>query len=77
MASIVEYDEYTTKVRGSLATAWKFFERYKRPRTNSDWDALTIALGDYRDAFTSDLIVCVVDELEREYKHAMARKTSI
>jgi hypothetical protein len=34
-------------------------------------------LGDYRDSFTSDLIIVVVDELEREYKHEITRRPAL
>jgi len=77
MAIKRNYDEYESRIRDSLAAAWKFFERYKRPRTKADWDLIAVGMGDYRDIFTSDLIICVVDELEREYAHSMGRKETV
>jgi hypothetical protein len=71
------HDEYTEKIRASMAAAYRFFERHKQPRTTADWDCIGISLGAYRDSFTQDLIICVVDELEREYTHEMGRGESV
>jgi hypothetical protein len=68
------YDEYTERIRTCFASAYVFFEKHKKPRTNADWDLIALHLGDYRDIFTSDLIIAVVDELERECHHAMTRR---
>lgn len=57
-----------------MAAAWAFFEKHKQPRTAADWDIIAVNMGEYRDALTSDLIICMVDELDREYNHAMNRK---
>jgi len=67
------FDEHESKVRESLVSAWRFFKQHKKPRTNSDWDKIAIALGEYRDDLTSDLIICLTDEIDREYNHAMNR----
>jgi hypothetical protein len=72
-----EYDEYAARISESFAAAWRFFEKHRNPRTSADWDRLTIALSDYRDTFTSDLIIVVVDELEREYKHEITRRPAL
>jgi len=72
-----EYDEYEYRISESFAAAWRFFERYQKPRTVADWDRVTIALGEYRDKFTKDLIVVVVDEIEREYNHETTRRPAL
>lgn len=72
-----EYDEYESRISESFAAAWRFFEKHQKPRTVADWDILTIALGSYRDKFTKDLIIVVVDELEREYAHEMTRRPAL
>jgi hypothetical protein len=69
------FDEYEARILLSFDTAREFFKTHKRPRTSKDWDMIDIALCDYRDSFTGDLVTAVVDELLRECEHAKARQS--
>jgi hypothetical protein len=72
-----QYDEYTSRIRESFSAAFIFFKQHKKPRTAADWDRIALSLGDYRDEFTSDLIIAVVDEMERESNHELTRRMTV
>ena len=71
----IPFDEYDERIKFSLDAAYAFFKAHKRPRDANDWDRIDLALNDYRDVFTSDLIMAVVDELQKESDHAKKRKS--
>jgi len=71
------YNEHESQIRACFAAAWAFFEKHKQPRSKFDWDLIALDLGNYRDNFTSDLIIAVVDEMERECNHEMARRSTL
>jgi len=63
-------DEYVNQTKNSLDSALGFFERHMRPRTDDDWDAISVDMNKYRPPLASELIAAVVNDLEREYHHA-------
>jgi len=71
------YNEHESQIRGCFASAWAFFDKHKQPRSKADWDLIALDLGNYRDSFTSDLIIAVVDEMERECNHEMTRRPTL
>lgn len=63
-------DEYSQRIKGSFDTAYNFISKHKRPRTDTDWNAIVGDIGAYSDPLTVGLVVECVAELEREYKEA-------
>lgn len=62
-------DEHRQNVRYQFAQAYRFFEKHIQPRTDADWDAIAADLAQYRPPLVADLIVALIDEMEREYNH--------
>jgi len=61
------YTPYQQYIRQCLADVYRFLDTHKQPRTNEDWAAIAETLKQYKDPFTSSLLIACVNELEREY----------
>ena len=63
-------DKYKTGGEYFLAIdkAWQFFMKNENPKTDEDWDVIVSELEQFKTPLEIDLMLAVVNELERTYK---------
>lgn len=52
-----------------FSDVWRFFRKHFKPKNNTEWDALMEAAGklhkEYNSKLCEDLLLCVLDEIQR------------
>ena len=70
------YTPYQHHIRECFAAAYRFLDEHKHARTNDDWERISTAVSLRKDTdpLMIDLIVAVMNELEREYNAATGKE---